>query len=207
MTLTPQAVLAELDLRLPETTYSWRSTALRQIVDLFLSGSEFYGREQVALFDAVIERLIQKMDRTDLAELSNKLAPVANAPVKVIGRLARHPDIAVCGPMLEKAKVLADSDIVEIADKDRIDPNVLTKIAQRPCLNTALTDILLKRGNKAMQRSIIDRESAQISEAGFARVIMSLDGDKDLATAIAARDDVPEELRPWLASVLAEEEV
>jgi uncharacterized protein (DUF2336 family) len=204
MTLTSQAVLAELDSALPVKPDSWRSAALRRIVDLFMSGAALYGAEQVAVFDEVIGRLMQKMDRLQLAELSSQLAPIANAPVGVLGRLARHSDTAVCGPILEQASALPDADLVEIADKDRVDPNLLAKIAARPHLGPAVTDVLLKRGNKALQRKIIDNQNALISEEGFARVITGLNGDKNLATAIAARNDVPAELRVWLTKTLSE---
>ncbi len=203
MTLTSQAVLAELDSVLPAKPDSWRDTALHRIVDLFLASAALYGDEQVAVFDEVIVRLMQKLDRVQLAELSNRLAPIANAPVRVLGRLARHTDMAVCGPILDQAMALPDADLVEIADKDRVDPNVLIKIAARSQLSTSVTDVLLKRGNKALQRKLIDNPNALISEAGFARVITALDGDKNLAGAIAARTDVPDELRVWLTKTLS----
>ncbi len=204
MTLTSQAVLAELDSALPEKPDSWRDAVLRRIVDLFLAGAALYGDEQVALFDEVIVRLIQKMDRLQLAELSNRLAPVANAPVRVLGRLARHSDVAVSGPILDQAEALPDADLIEIADKDRVDPNLLAKIAARTHLNTAVTDVLIKRGNKAIQRKIIDNANALVSEEGFARIITALNGDKNLASAIAARNDVPAELRVWLSKTLGD---
>jgi uncharacterized protein (DUF2336 family) len=202
MTLTAQSVLTELDARLPQASPSWRGAALRQIADLFLAGADLYTDEQVALFDEVMGRLIPNTDRVLVAELSSRLAGLDKAPGKAIGTLARHPDISVCGPILEQAKALPDADLVAIADEDRKDLNLLVKIAARPQLSTAVTDVLLKRGHKAIQRTIIDNPNAHMSEAGFARVIMGLNGDKDLAAAIAARDDVPPELRVWLTKTL-----
>lgn len=204
MTLTAQALLTELDARLPQATPSWRGGALRQITDLFLASADLYTDEQVALFDEVMGRLIPKTDRALLAQLSNQLAGLEKAPGKVMGTLARHADIAVSGPVLEQAKALQDADLVEIADQERKDLNALMKIAARPQLNSIVTDVVLKRGNKAIQRTIIDNPNALMSESGFARVITSLNGDKDLATAIAARDDVPPELRVWLTTTLEE---
>ena len=204
MTLTSQAVLAELDTTLPQASESWRSTALRQVVDLFLSGAEIYSNEQIALFDEVMRRLIPSADRLLLAELSNQLAPLGNTPVKVLGMLARHMDMAVCGPVIEQAKAVPDKDLAEAADRDRVDLHLLMKIAARPQLGETVTDVLLKRGNAAIQRSIIDNPNARISEAGYARLVMGLNGDKNLATAIAARDDLPAELRPWLAATLGQ---
>ncbi len=99
---------------------------------------------------------------------------------------------------------MPDTDLVQIADNDRTNMNMLAKIAARPQLSDAVTDILFKRGNRAVQRAVIDNPKARMSETGFARVIMGLNGDKELAAAIAARDDVPPELRPWLAEALGQ---
>jgi uncharacterized protein (DUF2336 family) len=99
--------------------------------------------------------------------------------------------------------MLPDKDLAEIADRDRVDPNIPATIAARPRLSEAVTDILLKRGGQAIQRTIVDNPNARISEGGFARVIMGLDGDKSFAKAIAARDDVPAELRLWLIETLS----
>ena len=62
----------------------------------------------------------------------------------------------------------------------------------------------LSPGLVTRARAVIDNPKARISETGFARVIMGLNGDKELAAAIAARDDVPPELRPWLAEALGQ---
>jgi uncharacterized protein (DUF2336 family) len=204
MSLTPQALLAELDTTLPQVEESWRSTVLRKITDLFLSGADLYNDQHVALFDAVMSRLLPGLDRDDLAELGNRLAGIANAPLNVLASLARHLDILVCGPVLEQAKALPDKVLAEAADRDRVDPNILAKIAARPQLGESVTDVLLKRGGLPLQRKIIDNPDARISEGGFARVIMSLDGDKDLAQAVAARNDLPPELRLWLKDILGQ---
>ena len=204
MSLTPQALLAELDTTLPQVEESWRSTVLRKITDLFLSGADLYNDQHVALFDAVMSRLLPGLDRDDLAELGNRLAGIANAPLNVLASLARHLDILVCGPVLEQAKALPDKVLAEAADRDRVDPNILAKIAARPRLGESVTDVLLKRGGLPLQRKIIDNPDARISEGGFARVIMGLDGDKDLAQAVAARNDLPAELRLWLKDILGQ---
>ena len=204
MSLTPQALLAELDTTLPQVEESWRSTVLRKITDLFLSGADLYNDQHVALFDAVMSRLLPGLDRDDLAELGNRLAGIANAPLNVLASLARHLDILVCGPVLEQAKALPDKVLAEAADRDRVDPNILAKIAARPQLGETVTDVLLKRGGLLLQRKIIDNPDARISEGGFARVIMGLDGDKDLAQAVAARNDLPAELRLWLKDILGQ---
>jgi uncharacterized protein (DUF2336 family) len=202
MPLTAQSLLADLDAALPQASAFWRSTALRQIVALFVSAAGLYSREQVALFDEVICRLIKNLDRVQLAELSNKLADADAAPPKILKILARHADIAVSGPVLERAKDLPDTELAAIADIDRLDPTVLLKIASRRELSETVTDALLKRGNRAVREKIVANPNAHISELGFARLVSAIGGDKELAAAVAARQEVPPELRPFLDATL-----
>jgi uncharacterized protein (DUF2336 family) len=205
MTSEAQALILELDSVLSRTPApaAWRAKILRRVTDLFLLDAGAYSDDQVAVFDDVIGHLIAKADRRLLVELSNRLAQAKTAPVNVVGTLARHTDMLIAGPLLEKSSVLTDTDLVEIADKDRRDPALLPLIAGRARLSEAVTDILIKRGNPALVRRIVDRSDAPISEASFARMVTSLENDKDLATAIGTRPDLPAELRPWLDAALA----
>jgi uncharacterized protein (DUF2336 family) len=196
-----QSLLADLDLVLAEAPVPWRRDALRRIIDLFRAGAQTYTGEQLELFDEVIGRLIKSTDRALLAEASKSLAPLETAPVKVLGTLARHSDMAVCGPILEQATALPDEELIAILDTN---PKLLSKIANRPQLGEAVTDIVIKRGDPAIKRKIIDNPNARISEEGFARVVSAVNGDKSLAAAIAARQDLPDELRVWLDRVLSE---
>jgi uncharacterized protein (DUF2336 family) len=202
MTLTAQTLLAELDTTLSEVSQDWRTGVLRRIADLFLNGADRYSKEQVALFDTVMSLLLPGIDRLTLAELSNRLADVANGPAKVMASLAGHPDPEVCGPVLERSKTLPDKILVEVAERERVDQSILAKIAARQQLAEEVTDSLLKRGNAAIQRTLLENPNACISERGFARVVMGLGGDKNLAQLVAARQDLPAELRPWLNDTL-----
>ncbi len=204
MSLTAQSVLAELDSALAQAPVPWRRDALRRIIDLFRGGAENYNGEQIELFDEVIGRLIKSTDRTLLAEASNGLAPIEAGPAKALGTLARHSDMSVCGPVLEQAKALSDEDLIAIADANRVDPKLLTKIASRPQLSEGVTNILIKRGSPAIQRKILDNPNARVSEEGFARLVSAVNGDKSFAAAVAARQDCPAELRVWLDRVLSE---
>ena len=205
MATEAQALIIELDSVLSKAPApaAWRAKILRRVTDLFLLDAAAYSHDQVAVFDDVIGHLIAKADRRLLVELSNRLAQAKTAPVNVVGTLARHTDMLIAGPLLEKSSVLTDTDLVEIADKDRRDPALLPLIAGRARLSEAVTDILIKRGNPALVRRIVDRSDAPISEASFARMVTSLENDKDLATAIGTRPDLPAELRPWLDAALA----
>jgi uncharacterized protein (DUF2336 family) len=202
MTLTPQTLLAELDTTLAEVSQDWRTTVLGQIADLFFNSADRYSLDQIALFDTVMSLLLPGVDRLTLAQLSNRLADLANPPAKVLASLARHPDSDVCGPVLERSKKLPDKVLVDVLERDGVDPKMPAKIAARAELGAAVTDCLLKRGSASIQRTILENPNARISENGFARIIMGLDGDTNLAQLVADRPDLPAELRPWLNDIL-----
>jgi uncharacterized protein (DUF2336 family) len=107
-------LIAELDTTLQRASSSQHLTMLRGVTDLFVNGAEAFTDEHVAVFDDVIGRLIDKADRPALAELSGRLVPISNAPANVVDRLARHEDIAIAGPILQKGNV-KDQTLVEVA--------------------------------------------------------------------------------------------
>jgi uncharacterized protein (DUF2336 family) len=194
-----QPLILELDSALSRATGAWRNTTLRRLTDLFLLDAASYTEDQVGVFDDVISRLLEKVDRKVLIELAGRLAEIDNAPANVVRTLARHSDIQVAGPLIERSSVLTDADLAEIADKDRRDLAILTMIAARPQqLNAVVTDVLIRRGNNALARKLLERPDAVISESSFARMVTSVGTDKEFATAIAKREDLPAELRPWL---------
>src|SRR5690349_7443857 len=83
-----------------------RGRVLRKMADLFLSKSESYSVEQLELFDTVMMKLIEQVDREIRAYLANKLASVDRAPPRIIRHLANDDAIAVAGPVLHHSPCL-----------------------------------------------------------------------------------------------------
>jgi uncharacterized protein (DUF2336 family) len=200
MTPAAQSLLTELDQALVKQPEPWKRDALRQMIDLFLSNAEICDTAQTDVFDEVIYRLIKKTDRATLTEVATVLAPVQRGPAKVLSTLARHSDSAISGPVIALSPSLRDKDLADIAEK--AEARMLMAIAARPNLSEAVTDVLLKRGNQDIKLRVINNKQAKLSESGFARLVIGLNGDKKLAAAISARPDVPPELRPWLVQTL-----
>jgi uncharacterized protein (DUF2336 family) len=198
MSSTAKMLIAELDSVLNSAPDGWRGTALRRIMDLYLSGAEVYTPDQVDVFDDVMLRLLGDCDRALLIELSTHLARIDHAPAKVLTYLAHHADIAISGPILEHSNAISDKELAEIADKDRRDMTPLARIASRRHLSELVTDVVFKRGGAALTRKIIANPDAHVSETAFARLVTNVNGDRALAAALAARKDLPAELRPWL---------
>jgi uncharacterized protein (DUF2336 family) len=71
--------------------------------------------DQIAVFDDVLRKLIERIETRALVELSSRLAPIGNAPIETIRRLAWSDEIAVAGPVLSGSARLTTNDLVKIA--------------------------------------------------------------------------------------------
>jgi len=166
-----------------------RVETLQRITALFLDGASRYNEEHVDLFDAVFGLLIAEIETKARAELSNRLAPVSNAPVKVLRTLANDDDIAVAGPVLKLAPGLAEADLIDVArTKGQAH---LHAISARRALGEAVTDVLVRRGNRDVARRVADNRSARISEKSFYRLVKRAEEDGILAEKVGLRPDIP----------------
>jgi uncharacterized protein (DUF2336 family) len=181
------------------------SETVGRVTALFLASAERYNDEQIALFGEVFERLINTIElraladigaRIALAELSTQLAPLPQAPVSVIGRLARHQEIDIARPVLTESPKLSNDDLVEIARGGG--EKHLIAIAGRWWLQEIVTDALLARRFPSVSRRLVDNPGAKMSPAGFAMIVAQAVGDGELAVATGIRADLPKELRTKL---------
>ena len=195
-----RVLIAELDSTLQRVSSSQHLAMLRGVTDLFLNGAEAFNDEHIAVFDDVIGRLLDKADRPALAELSSRLAAIENAPANVVDRLARHEDIAIAGPVLQKLKI-KDQTLAEVAGTKS--EKHLAAIASRPQLSETVTDVLVGRCSAETARKITENNDANLSEVGFVKLINRAKNDKALAAAIESRTDLPPELQPFLDLTLA----
>jgi uncharacterized protein (DUF2336 family) len=202
MTAVAQPLIEEIQDALAKTSEAKYSTILSGVTDLFVNDAALYSDEHVALFDHVMGCLIEKIDTPALVRLSARLAPVDNAPPRTINRLAQHSDPAVCGPIFEKSVVIANETLVDFI-KTTKSPQQLSAIAGRAQIGEPIADALVERGLAELTLKVVRNEGAKFSEFGYVKLVNRAGSNKTLAAAIAARKDVPEELRPFLTQALA----
>jgi uncharacterized protein (DUF2336 family) len=165
---------------------------LAGITDLFLSRAERYNAEHLELFDAVFARLVEEIETRARAALSLKIAPVANAPPRLVRRLANDDDIAVAAPVLQQSPRLSDADLRAIAGSKG--QGHLLAISARSQLAESVTDVLIERGNREVIRTVADNRRARLSERGFTSLVERAAGDEELAEKVGHRPDIPPRL-------------
>jgi uncharacterized protein (DUF2336 family) len=129
-----------------------RLETARRVTDLFLASAGGFNDEQVELFDNVLERLVKTIEiraiadigaRMALAEMSEQLAPIGQAPPSVVRRLAKNDQILIAGPVLKESARLSEDDLIEIAETKS--EQHLIAVSARWWLKEIVTDALLVR--------------------------------------------------------------
>jgi uncharacterized protein (DUF2336 family) len=166
-----------------------REQALRRITTLFLDGASLFNEDHVRLFDDVFNRLIDEIETKARAELSHHLAPLRNAPGELISRLAHDDDILVAGPVLRQSRRLAELDLLEIAETKS--QAHLLAISGRSGIAETVTNVLVRRGDREVARSVAENRGALLSDASFTVLIARSDGDDVLAESVGQRPDIP----------------
>jgi uncharacterized protein (DUF2336 family) len=183
------SLIPELEDVLQRGSRHKRAAALRRVTALFLDGAGSYNDAQVELFDDVFALLIEEIESMARAELSSCLAPVGNAPIKVLRMLAGDDDIAVAGPVLKLAPRLAEADLIELANTKS--QAHLRAISARAMLGEAVTDVLVRRGDRDVARCVAGNRGARISATGFSRLVERAEQDGILAEKVGQRPDIP----------------
>jgi uncharacterized protein (DUF2336 family) len=183
------SLIVELEEAVHSHSAEKRVETLRRVTDLFLGESDRLNDEQIGLFDDVLGKLIHRIETKALAELSSRLAPIDNAPIDVIRRLARNDEIAVAGPVLTESSRLTASDLIEVA-KTKGQSHLLA-ISGRAQIEEAVTDVLLTRGNREVSNRLATNSGARFSEAGFETLVKAGESDEALAEKVGLRLDLP----------------
>jgi uncharacterized protein (DUF2336 family) len=184
-----QSLIPELEEIVQHGSPRRRAQALERITALFLDGAGAFSEEHVSLFDDVFNLLIHEIESKARAELSHRLAPVGNAPARVVRRLAKDDDITVAGPILQQSRRLADRDLLEIAETKS--QAHLLAISSRSGIAETVTSVLVRRGDQAVARSIAENHGAKLSNDSFTVLVGKAEDDDTLAETVGLRPDIP----------------
>lgn len=185
----PTSLITELDDAIKSGQPERRLETLRRVTGLFVEESTHLSEQQIGIFDDVLGHLIQKIESKALIQLSKDLAPIDNAPIKVIQSLARNDELEISGPVLSQSSRLTDHDLIEIANTKS--QGHLLAMSGRKTLTEALTDVLVERGNIAVSHKLATNFGARFSDDGYFKLVKKAEGDEALAESLGVRRDIP----------------
>ena len=82
------SLIDDLEDILASKDISRRAEILRRVTDLFVVGSGNFSEDQVELFDDVMGKLLENIERSARAQFGNRLARLSDAPPNTIRVLA-----------------------------------------------------------------------------------------------------------------------
>jgi uncharacterized protein (DUF2336 family) len=184
--------IPELDDLIERGSPGRRATTLERMTAFFVDGASRFNDDHIRLFDLVFSRLIGEIETTARTELSRRLAPVGKAPIETVRHLAHDDDIAVAGPLLERADQLSDVDLADIAESKG--QAHLLAICARARIAQPVTDVLLRRGDRDVVHGVAENRGARLSDAGFCTLVERAKTDGVLAEKVLRRSDIPPRL-------------
>jgi len=183
-----------------------RHELLRALTDAYFDSAHGLNDKERALFDDIVERVLDDVEPLARQELSERLAAFPDAPPRVVVRLAGDV-IEVAAPVLTRSPVLADDDLARLALEKSQDH--LLAISRRVRLSERVTDILVDRGNALVLDAVAGNLGARFSAPGAATLVDKASERETLWCRIADRTDlavyVAQRLTPELAESMAAE--
>jgi uncharacterized protein (DUF2336 family) len=165
---------------------------VRQLAELFVEGAPTFKSQHVEVFDIVLSALAPVTENTTRANLAARIASLANAPPTLVGQLVRDADVGVAGPLLRASPLIDEPTLVEIA---RVMGQAhLFAISERAMLGIPVTDVLVRRGERDIIRSLAGNDGAALSSQSYARLIKRAEADGPLAIAVGKRQDLSDEM-------------
>ena len=168
-----------------------RGRVLRETADLFLSKSASYSDQHITLFDNVMLKLLDHVDREVREYLSNRFASLDDAPPGVIRHLANDDAIVVAGPVLQQSPCLDEEFLVGCAKSKSQDH--LAAMSLRPTISHQLSDVLIERGNDQVVLNLAKNSGAKLSDHGYSLMVDRARDSQQLACAVFNRADIPRE--------------
>jgi uncharacterized protein (DUF2336 family) len=186
---TAFSLIPELDDIVKHGTPERRAEAIERISDLFLQGAANFETQHVALFDDILVGLVPATEVETRADLAERLATMDNAPPTLVKQLARENEIKIAGPILSKSPLLDDPTLVDIAQGKGQEH--LAAISGRPTLSPSVTDVIVRRGDRNVVRSVAANAGAQFSDDGYSGLVNRATDDGMLAVTVGQREDLP----------------
>jgi hypothetical protein len=196
-----KSLLQDLDDAIARGTDESRAKALWHATDLLITGR--YSADEISMFGEVIGRLADEIEVAARAQLSDVMAACDHAPLNVIHKLAFDDEIAVAGPVLRDSERLDEKTLVENAlIKGQ---SHLLAISQRKSIGEAVTDVLVRRGDKEVVTAVVKNDGARFSGSGLLHMVRRAEGDSILAEQLGLRKDVPRHIFQQLISKASED--
>ena len=198
MVAASAALLSELDAIDGWPPERW-ADILNQVTKFFLGHADSLTTHQIALFDDVFVRLIDRVDTQLLTQISRQLTEAKCALPQATRRLALHEDESISLPILESGSLTQDL-LIEVVQscsgKQRL------AVALRHDVGRPVSEALVRCGDQAVHYALAENKGTKLSEESWNRLIKLGESNQGLAQRLGRRRDIPTPLKRQFHSKL-----
>jgi hypothetical protein len=166
-----------------------RDAILSTLTDQYLELEPRLSDRHIELYDNVFQLLVTGIELHARLALAEKLAPMKRAPREIVRDLANDDYAIVASPILRHSPLLDEADLVGIAT--RKSEAHRAALAQRPNLNTAVTDVLVNKREQSVLVALIGNDTAKLSSAGATTLTDIASQNAVVAQSLASRLQLP----------------
>lgn len=168
-----------------------RRELLREVTDLFFESSGKRSAREDVLFDDVLKLVAAEMQDSVLAELSEKFADAADAPVGLMRDLANHA-FEVAGPVLMRSGALDDETLLRVVSYQS--QNHIKAVAQRKTVSESVSEAIVRLGDDSALDTLMRNDGARLSRASMEAAVDRARSNAMLHDGVVRRRDLPLDL-------------
>jgi hypothetical protein len=161
----------------------------RSLLDIMSAPHGASQPQERALAADTLLRLIPRLSVRTLMTIADRVSVMESPPPLLIGRLLRDQRDEVAGPLLERASIVTDQDLMSvIAEGDHRKQRL---IARRRAISPALADALIATREPAVLMALVRNQGAALSQDAFLRLCDLAREHTALQAPLATRPDTP----------------
>ena len=163
-----------------------RRELLRNVTDLFLEDPEIFSGPETEHFSNIMGTVARSLEANVRADLSRRLATVAEAPRDLVAQLA-NDEISVATPILENSLALSEDDLLEII-KECSNAH-RSAVAGRSDVNETISEALVDHGDDDVVNVLIKNNDARIGRTTIEKVVDRAASNETLQGSLVDRLD------------------
>jgi uncharacterized protein (DUF2336 family) len=192
MAVSPDTEMQDLLDLARDKSANEKSQLVQVVGDLFFEEERVLNERERTLMTDILRQLIQDVEISVRKALADRMAEDSGAPNDLIKILA-NDELDVAHNILLNSQVLQDLELIEIIQHQTFEHQLT--IAMRDKVSEAVSDALVETGNTKVVKTLIENETAQISDDTIETLVNASKTEEPLQEPLLNRPD----LSPHLA--------
>jgi uncharacterized protein (DUF2336 family) len=151
--------------------------------------SQAFNPKEILVAEQVFRLLLRDTELRVRVSLAEHVKDSDQIPRDIIMAMARDVE-EVSLPVLQCSEVLTDNDLVELVRSTQEVSRYLA-VSKRRKVSPIVTELLIEKGDDKVAAALVDNKGAEISEAGYGKIIQTYNTNENLMQLVSARPALP----------------